>query len=100
MFKAPFSFEGRIRRTEYWLSQLIQIPFIFMWAFLAGVSEIFGIILWIPYIWFTLAYCTKRCHDRGNPGYWMIIPFYGIWMGFADSEPGPNQYGPNPKQNP
>jgi uncharacterized membrane protein YhaH (DUF805 family) len=68
-----------------------------LWALLAGVSEIFGVLLWIPYIWFALAYCTKRCHDRGNPGYWMLIPFYGFWLAFADSEPGTNQYGPNPK---
>jgi len=28
----------------------------------------------------------------------MIIPFYGLWMLFADSEPGTNEYGPNPKK--
>jgi hypothetical protein len=27
----------------------------------------------------------------------MIIPFYGLWMAFADSELGDNQYGPKPK---
>ena len=97
MFKAPFSFEGRIRRTEYWLSHLLQIPFIVGWAFLTGVSEVFGIILFVPYVWFLLACGTKRCHDRGNPGIFMLIPFYGLWMAFADSEPGDNQYGPNPK---
>lgn len=97
MFKAPFSFEGRIRRTEYWLSHLLQIPFILVWAFMAGVSEVFGIVLFVPYVWFLLACGTKRCHDRGNPGIFMLIPFYGLWMAFADSEPGDNQYGPNPK---
>jgi uncharacterized membrane protein YhaH (DUF805 family) len=100
MFKAPFSFEGRIRRTEYWLSQLIQFMLWVACGALMEINEILGLVLLIPVIWFTLAYCTKRCHDRGNPGYWMIIPFYGFWMAFADSEPGPNQYGPNPKQNP
>lgn len=100
MFKAPFSFEGRIRRSEYWLSNLMQLPFILVWALVANINEAISLLLWIPYIWFVLAYCTKRCHDRGNPGYYMLIPFYGLWMAFADSEPGPNQYGPNPKQNP
>lgn len=100
MFKAPFSFEGRIRRSEYWLSHLVQFPLMFIWAFLMDANEVLGILFLIPFIWFVLAYCTKRCHDRGNPGYYMLIPFYGLWMAFADSEPGPNQYGPNPKQNP
>jgi uncharacterized membrane protein YhaH (DUF805 family) len=97
MFKAPFSFEGRIRRTEYWLSQLLQFPLLFAWAFLADINGFLGIALLIPYIWFALACGTKRCHDRGNPGIFMLIPFYGLWMAFADSEPGDNQYGPNPK---
>jgi len=85
MFKAPFSFEGRIRRTEYWLSQFIQIPLLFVWAFLADANEALGLLALVPYIWFVLAYCTKRCHDRGNPGIFMIIPFYGLWMALAGS---------------
>jgi uncharacterized membrane protein YhaH (DUF805 family) len=40
---------------------------------------------------------TKRCHDRGHPGWFQIIPFYSLWLLFADSKPGFNQYGPNPK---
>ena len=55
MFKAPFSFEGRIRRTEYWLSQFIQIPLLFVWAFLADANEALGFLALVPYIWFVLA---------------------------------------------
>ena len=97
MFKAPFSFEGRIRRTEYWLSQLIQLPLLFLWALAMDLNEVLGLLCLVPCIWFGLACCTKRCHGRGNSGFFMIIPLYGFWMAFADSEPGDNQYGPNPK---
>jgi len=98
MFKAPFSFTGRIRRSEFWISYLLQIPLLFVWAFLMDTNQALGFAFLVPCLWFSLAYNTKRCHDRGNPGIFMIIPFYGLWMAFADSDPGANQYGQNPKE--
>lgn len=108
MFKAPFSFEGRIRRTEYGLSYLIYLAFSFPFNIYLRTSEnsyegpsgtvlVIFFILLIPFLWFLLAQGAKRCHDRGNSGWFQLIPFYGLWMLFADSDHGPNEYGPNPK---
>jgi uncharacterized membrane protein YhaH (DUF805 family) len=44
-----------------------------------------------------LAQGAKRCHDRGNSGWYLLIPFYVFWMLFADSDIGANEYGLNPK---
>ncbi len=100
MFKNPFSFKGRIRRTEYGISAIIYYAIIYTPAFL-GISEddyaIPILIIFIPLIWFMLAQGAKRCHDRGNSGWYQIIPFYSLWMLFADSDVGPNEYGDNPK---
>jgi uncharacterized membrane protein YhaH (DUF805 family) len=78
MFKNPFSFEGRIRRTEYGLSFII-------YAVIAAIinvaiitirdAGIFG-LAYIPLLWFLWAQGAKRCHDVGNNGWWQIIPFY------------------------
>ena len=54
-------------------------------------------LLLIPVYWFTWAQGAKRCHDRGNSGWFQIIPFYGLWMLFGDGEIGDNEYGSNPK---
>ncbi|HEY9187886.1 MAG TPA: DUF805 domain-containing protein [Ignavibacteria bacterium] len=54
-------------------------------------------LLSIPAIWFLLSQGAKRCHDIGNNGWYQIIPFYFLWMLFADSEIGINVFGPNPK---
>ncbi|WP_316812156.1 DUF805 domain-containing protein [Pedobacter heparinus] len=105
MFKNPFSFNGRIRRLEYGLSNLIYIFSIFLVVLvfearnsLESSTGSFIIVLWyIPCIWFMLAQGTKRCQDRGNSGWWQLIPFYGFWMMFAPGDIGDNEYGPNPK---
>lgn len=100
-FAAPFSFEGRIRRSEYWLSHLIlSFTGIFASVLINSSTELvsgFSSLLVIPMIWFALAVNTKRCHDRGNPGWFQLIPFYSFWMCFADGDAFTNDYGPDPK---
>ena len=103
MFKNIFSFKGRIRRLEYGLtylayliiSNLLQIALDYYFPY-ENTAIIYLIIL-IPIIWIVLAQGAKRCHDRGNSGWYQIIPFYIFWMLFADGDPGPNTYGGNPK---
>lgn len=97
MFKRPFNFfKGRIRRLEYWLSYFI---FNVYYSFIIVISQSAEgfLFLLIPGYWFILAQGSKRCHDRGNSGWYQLIPFYGFWMAFAGSEEGENEYGNNPK---
>jgi uncharacterized membrane protein YhaH (DUF805 family) len=96
MFKAPFSFDGRIRRLEYGVSLIIYyLLYLFVFA-ICNTNSFFGIFL-IPIIWFALAQGAKRCHDRGNSGWYQLIPFYVFWMLFAEGDYGNNEYGNNPK---
>lgn len=99
MFQAPFSFEGRIRRTEYGLTLIItSLTSNFLALLLGGLDLIFlFFLLLIPITWFGLAQGAKRCHDRGVSGWWQLIPFYGLWLLFGDGEPRTNEYGPDPK---
>jgi len=106
MFQNPFSFNGRIRRTEYGISILLYYFIFFSLVFLIGLGEdresnsllplIFLVVL-IPMVWFQLAQGAKRCHDLGNSGWWQLIPFYGLWMIFENGENRTNRYGANPK---
>jgi uncharacterized membrane protein YhaH (DUF805 family) len=100
MFAAPFSFDGRIRRKEYGISVII---FYFLYVGIAAAllkgrsSSGFMGVLYIPLIWFILAQGAKRCHDRNNSGWYQIIPFYGLWMLFADGDAQANNFGNSPK---
>ena len=104
MFKRPFSFKGRIRRLEYGISFIIY----FVWYIIfeiAAVSPnlsqgtaIFLLITIIPAIWFVWAQSCKRCHDRGNSGWYQLIPFYFFILLFGEGDEGVNEYGDNPKE--
>jgi len=99
MFQKPFSFEGRIRRTEYGISLIIYaIAAAIINSVIqgGGGAAILG-LAYIPLVWFCWAQGAKRCHDRGNSGWYQLIPLYGLWMLFADGESGINEYGINPK---
>jgi len=96
MFKDSFSFQGRIRRTEYCISFII---YIIIYGIIATISLSTSIlyIAFIPLYWFLLAQGAKRCHDRGNSGWYQIIPFYIFWMFFAEGNSTKNKYGNSPK---
>src|ERR1035437_1338686 len=102
MFKHPFSFNGRIRRTEYGISYIIYTVFAIFIELLSNNEDYlqfstYKYILYIPFVWFLWAQGAKRCHDRGNSGLYQIIPLYVFWMLFGDSDIGDNGYAPNPK---
>jgi uncharacterized membrane protein YhaH (DUF805 family) len=100
MFKAAFSFEGRIRRTEFGVSYIIYIVLAFVLNAIIGFGGAFLFMVLLAYIlliWFLIAQGAKRCHDRGNSGWFQLIPFYIFWMLFADSDYGLNEFGENPK---
>ncbi len=103
MFKRPFSFKGRIRRLEYGISFIIY----FIWYFFINTATnsnsesgiiFLLLIIGIPALWFFWAQSCKRCHDRGNSGWYQIIPFYYLVLLFGKGETGENEYGDNPKE--
>ncbi|SFN67151.1 Uncharacterized membrane protein YhaH, DUF805 family [Capnocytophaga haemolytica] len=116
MFKAPFSFNGRIRRLEYALSALIagvvsSIYTNIVILIVVGMSEsvqndetivwimLIAFLLYFPFLlWFSWAQNAKRCHDVGVSGWYQLIPFYGIYLLFAEGQYGTNPYGKNPKE--
>lgn len=104
MFKRVFSFKGRIRRSEFGLSYIIFFVWYILFAAVTEMNDVnplfalFIILTIVPAYWFLWAQGAKRCHDRGNSGWYQIIPFYFLVMLFGGSESGINDYGTNPKE--
>lgn len=109
MFDRPFSFKGRITRSEWWLSQFIAAGYMFVVyiiLYILGnrapmasefVAFVLVVSLLLPYYWFLCSQNARRCHDRGNSGWFQFIPFYVLWMAFGGGDKGDNMYGPNPR---
>jgi hypothetical protein len=91
MFVRPFSFDGRIGRTEYGISFMIYIIIYYITIGMSNASSFLGLIF-IPLLWFLWAQGAKRCHDRGNSGWYQLIPFYFFWMLFAEGEKTANEF--------
>ncbi|WP_312557252.1 DUF805 domain-containing protein [Empedobacter brevis] len=121
VFENYANFSGRARRSEYWyfvlcnfiITLILYIPMIIAIAingnsdspgalfYLAyGLLMIYAIATFIP----SLAVVVRRLHDTGKSGWYYLIgliPLVGvilllIWL-FSDSQPGSNNWGPNPK---
>ena len=105
-------FSGRARRKEYWIFTLVSLVISIILRLIderlgfadgnewGPLSGLYTLAVLIP----GLAVSVRRLHDTGRSGWWMLanlIPCVGpiillIFM-IQDSQPGANQYGPNPK---
>ena len=112
-------FQGRARRKEFWMYTLFNVVFatvavildIVLGTGFASVGVDVGYGYGLIYLLFvigifvpTLAMYVRRLHDVGKSGWFLLvilIPLAGaIWFLVpmcTDSQPGTNQYGPNPK---
>lgn len=101
-------FTGRARRKEYWMFFLFNVIIAIVLSVidtsvgLPGVlSTIYSLAILIP----GLAVTVRRLHDTSRSGWWLLIALIPILGAIAllvfmmlDSEPGENEYGPNPKE--
>ena len=114
VLKQYADFEGRARRTEYWMYTLVNFFVIITLALLdslVGISFAEG----MPYGYLTLLYSlavfipsiavtVRRLHDIGKSGWWYLVGLIpligGIWLLIlfvTESMPQENEYGPVPE---
>ena len=97
---------GRARRSEFWYWVLFQFIVQLIAAIISRMTGI-SIITLIASLALTFpSVCVgiRRLHDIGMSGWYYLVSFIPVvglillivW-GTRDSQPGQNQYGPNPK---
>ena len=114
VFSKYCCFEGRARRSEFWYFCLFTFIVAFVLSFICnllfGSESIISTVItgaWsLAILLPSLGVMWRRLHDIGKSGAWYfigLVPIVGailliVWC-CKDSEPGTNQYGPNPKEN-
>lgn len=113
VMKKYADFEGRARRTEFWMFYLINLGIQLLAVLLdmllgttIGVMPygviylLYSLAVFVP----SLAVSVRRMHDIGRSGLTLllvIVPVIGavllILFALNDSQPGENKWGPNPK---
>ncbi len=122
-FKQYAEFSGRSGRRDYWMFILIHTIITIVVTLLAGLGIMIGILLVSGALWVagvsyygsitllliyyaatlipSLAIATRRLHDTGYSGRYLLllfIPIVGAIILFIftirGSQPGHNQYGP------
>ncbi len=107
-FQKFATFTGRSGRAEYWMFTLFNLLISFALNILTAVTEVgifailglvYGLIALLP----GLAVFVRRMHDTGRSGWWFLlgfVPLIGVIVLIVflvqPSQPGDNQYGPEP----
>lgn len=109
--KKYFIFSGRSKRLEYWVFYSLNfILFLILGVIATAIPSttdiiktlggVLGLVLLIP----SMAVSIRRLHDIGKSGWGLLIqliPIIGsillLVLMLTKSNPGDNQYGPNPK---
>jgi len=105
-------FNGRSRRSEFWWFVLFNIIISIVLAIVDRMTgtmgdrgygllgSLYALAVLLP----SIGVAIRRLHDTNRSGWWLLLCFIPI-IGFIvlivfyciDSDPGDNQYGPNPK---
>lgn len=106
-FKKYAVFGGRARRKEYWMFFLFNVIISIALAIadavlgLGFLSALYALAVLCP----GFAVGVRRLHDTGRSAWWVLIilvPILGVlatlYFMVQDSQPGTNEYGPNPKE--
>lgn len=106
-WKNYVNFNGRARRKAYWMFVLFNIIAAVILGIIdnvIGTGGILGGLYSLAVLLPGIALGVRRLHDIGKSGWWLLIalvPLIGfivlIIFAVTDSQPGENQYGPNPK---
>lgn len=100
-------FSGRSRRSEFWYFALFNFIIAVVLMIIdraAGTYPALYLIYVLAVLLPGLGVAIRRLHDTNRSGWWVLIDFIPlvgaiILIVFCaqDSDPGDNQYGPNPK---
>lgn len=105
------SFSGRLNRSDFFFYTLALtfVCFVFFGILVSigpKISDTLFLLLFLPFLIYSISFIVRRLHDTGVSGGWFfitIIPifnvFFSIFLLFAPGDDGPNEYGEKPSSS-
>jgi len=96
------NFNGRATRPEYWYFFLANFIIGFVIGLIAGVVPV---VMYVSYLYSlavlvpSIAVAVRRMHDIGKSGWFILVPILNIVLLATEGQHGPNEYGPDPRNN-
>lgn len=93
------NFNGRARRAEYWWFFLANVIVSIVLQIIDSIigMAILGTIYSLAVLLPGIAVAIRRMHDVGKSGWFILIPIYNLILACTEGDKGPNEYGPDPK---
>ncbi len=102
--KGSLSFDGRASRSEFWwfflAFYIVSFVLTFVTTMLAVMTEVYAFVYLALLIYLLypayLSAAVRRVHDHGKSGWWILCPFYNIYLFIIEGEATPNAHGAVP----
>ena len=88
-------FDGRARRSEYWYFILFNVIITVLFSIigLRLLSNIYALAVLLP----SIGVAIRRMHDVDKSGWFILIPFYNLFLVCTAGTCGENRFGADPK---
>lgn len=94
-----FNFKDRSSRRDYWMFVLVHVLISFGLGMIIGffkapsvISNVYALALLFP----AIAVAIRRMHDINKSGWFILIPFYSLYLLCVAGDKAANRFGPPP----
>ncbi|MFZ8893200.1 MAG: DUF805 domain-containing protein [Ilumatobacteraceae bacterium] len=92
-FQNYTNFKGRASRAEYWWWALFTV---ILSILLSSIDDSFGNLGSLVTLLPSIAVAIRRVHDVDRAGWFILVPFYNLYLVLRRGDSGENRFGPPP----
>ncbi|MFM8943014.1 MAG: DUF805 domain-containing protein [Acidimicrobiaceae bacterium] len=92
-FQNYANFKGRASRAEYWWWALFTVILsVLLSSINSSLGDLGSLVTLLP----SIAVAIRRVHDVDRAGWFILVPFYNLYLVLRRGDAGENRFGPPP----
>jgi uncharacterized membrane protein YhaH (DUF805 family) len=92
-FQNYANFKGRASRAEYWWWALFTVILSFLLSSInSSLGDLGSLVTLLP----SIAVAIRRVHDVDRAGWFILVPFYNLYLVLRRGDSAENRFGPPP----